>query len=359
MGRKLPKVNPKLSYYALDSRLPYRAQEVQLRNTELHLLVKKLVAPLEPSMKGECDTRWFAIYLPLKRGGREIAVPMSVVLYKGKYFVAISKAGHFRVGRGGQEIDPFYRAVITEATRLLSIVKKEGVGVVSKLVPYDYRKGRVKGKYIVGEGAPKTMLRGKREEILKQYQEHSAKNLKAAGGCSLNEYLNTAAVCYAAAYGRSTEGMEPQDAYWAWADKRHGGMLDIKNRDSRRAFSRWYHSGQSAGSHPFEIVFSWRDHGIHMYPPTKHNEWRYGLRVTNLAYAEDFIKMLRGLVEKGVPFQAYDLRDVLDYLTGEAYFTVNEYSDLSFDYIPGREYRKKYFKKITWEPLELPKWRRI
>jgi hypothetical protein len=120
---------------------------------------------------------------------------------------------------------------------------------------------------------------------------------------------------------------------------------------------RWYRSYRWAGSHPFEIVFSWHRHGILLYPPSENNDWKYQLCVDNFAYARRYLKMLRALIEHGVSFTAPDLEKVLDYLTGESYFSVNVYDELSFDYIPSREYKQKYFKHIEWKPLEVPKFR--
>jgi hypothetical protein len=104
-------------------------------------------------------------------------------------------------------------------------------------------------------------------------------------------------------------------------------------------------------------VFSWIEHGIHLFPPAEHNGWKYGLRVTNLAYAGTFVRMAEALIEHEVPFTAHDLTKILDYLSGESWFSVNGGYDLatSFNYAPSREHRQKYFKHVEWEPLEMPK----
>ncbi|MCK4244294.1 MAG: hypothetical protein KAX20_01570 [Candidatus Omnitrophica bacterium] len=83
--------------------------------------------------------------------------------------------------------------------------------------------------------------------------------------------------------------------------------------------------------------------------------WRYSLRVTNYAYAEDFIRMVKALVKNEIPFIAQNLEEVLDYLAGETYFTVNDYSENSFFYIPSQEYKKKFFKYIEWDKLRILK----
>lgn len=346
------KVNPRIHH---DELLYYLSQgsPKKIKSTRHQELVKKLTGPIVPSQKDEYDTRWFCFYVPAKRSGREIAIPMSIVKYKNTFFVSLFKIGQFEVSRGKEPADDFYETVLREAIRLLRLMKSARGKVVERLVPYDYRVGRIKGKYVM----EKTMTEGEKEKILKSYLEHQTKNLTADGGCSLDEYLDVAATCYQGAFGKKVSEKKPLDMYRRYADGRHGGMLEIKDRGSRKEFMRWYKGGRWAGSHPFEIVFSWHRHGIHLYPPTEDNGWNYNLRVTNYAYAGVFLKMVRALIEHGIPFTASGLEDVLNYLTGETYFSVNEYSEHMFDYFPSREYRQKYFRHIEWEPLELPKWK--
>jgi hypothetical protein len=193
--------------------------------------------------------------------------------------------------------------------------------------------------------------------IKKRYAAHKRKK-KRMLGCSLNEYLEVATICYRAAYktGR-TKDKTPRELYQVFADGRHGGMLNIEDGDSREAFAKWYDSGVWAGSRPFEIVFSWREHGIHLYPPRKHNGWRHGLRVTNYAYAETFIKMVDTLIYHKVPFATHDLEDVLDYLTGEYYLSVNSYGRGTLPvFISSKEERG--FKHVEWQPLKVVKFRK-
>ncbi|OQX18239.1 MAG: hypothetical protein BWK75_06795 [Candidatus Altiarchaeales archaeon A3] len=108
------------------------------------------------------------------------------------------------------------------------------------------------------------------------------------------------------------------------------------------------------GSHPYDIVFSWHKHGIHLYYPYEHNP-NYFLRATNYAYAKDFIKMAENLINEWVAFVADDLEDVLNFLSREKYWTVNDYDELHFDYIPSKEYKDKYLKHIKWDELKIVK----
>ncbi len=144
--------------------------------------------------------------------------------------------------------------------------------------------------------------------------------------------------------------------YKKWADGRDGGMLSIKDRDNKKEFMDWMGSGKDAGAHPFEIVFSWHRHGIHLYPPSSHEPY-YHLRVTNYAYATEFVKMAKALIKENVPFRAHEFKNVLDYLAGETYFTVNGHEELNFRYIPSREYKRKFFRHIEWDKIKIPEWK--
>ena len=199
------------------------------------------------------------------------------------------------------------------------------------------------------------IIKREKTKILQDYQQHLKKNLKILK-ISLNDYLAVAALCYQAVYKKKAENLSPLQMYKKWADGRDGGMLSLKNWNSKRKFMDWHKNSKWVGSHPFEIVFSWHRHGIHLYPPSLYNSWRYSLRVTNYAYAENFIEMVKALIENKVSFIAQNLEEVLDYLTGETYFTVNEYSDNSFFYTPSQEYKKKFFKHIEWDELKILKW---
>ena len=110
------------------------------------------------------------------------------------------------------------------------------------------------------------MSQKEKKRILFQYNRHVTKQRGLEKGCSLNEYLNTAAICYRAAYPSKTKEKTLLDMYNRFADGRHGGMLDIKNKNSKKGFMQWYNGCRWIGAHPFEIVFSWHEHGIHLYP---------------------------------------------------------------------------------------------
>lgn len=286
--------------------------------------------------------------MPVRRSGRRISIPLWIMKYKQDFYANFRFLGMLKISKGKEEVREEYKTIFEEAIRFSSVIKATKGEIVKKTAPYDFRIGKVKGKYIMDEVMPKR----EKARLSNLYEKHQGKNLEIAD-ISLNDYLNTAAVCYRAAYEKA-RGLSPLEMYNRWADGRHGGMLDIKDFDSKEEFIGWKKGGKWVGSHPYEIVFSWHRHGIHLYPPdVDYGKPRYSLRVTNYAYAPDFIRMAKALIKNRIPFQARDLQDVLDFLSGEKYWTVNDYDDLRFLYIPSREYKNLYFKHIEWKELKI------
>jgi hypothetical protein len=230
-------------------------------------------------------------------------------------------------------------------------VIKSDEKILEKLIPYDIYTGKVKGSYIL----EKLLSKKSEEKLLKDYFQLIEKNQEIKE-ISLNDYLRTASICYRSAYGKKAESLSHLQMYKKWADGRDGGMLSIKDWDDRKEFKDWLDSGGETAGHPFEIVFSWHRHGIHLYPPSS-DDPHYHLRVTNYAYATEFVKMAKALIKENVPFRAHDFKNVLDYLAGETYFTVNGYDEHNFHYIPSQEHKKKFFRHIGWDEIKIPKWK--
>lgn len=345
--------NPKISSAELEWAIDRRdAQKIE--STRVYNLLKKLVNGVEPTFQDKFDTKWNDFYIPFKRSGRVIAMPLALAMYEKKFYAFLFRAPYVEVTKGktNDERTSLYSLMFEEALKLEKIIKKQGIEILETLVPYDYRTGTILGKYVF----EKIMDVKEKTRLLEEFKQHENKNLVVEEIC-LNDYLETASTCYKASYLEKTRKLTPLEMYKKWADGRHGGMLDIKNASSKEEFTHWQEHGAWMGSHPFEIVFSWHRHGIHLYPPRKETK-KYALRVTNYAYARDYVKMADALMKKEIAFQPMDFQEVLDYLSGETLFKVNEYDEHSFDYIPSREYRKKYFKHIKWDELTHPKFKK-
>ncbi|PIU50848.1 hypothetical protein COS91_07550 [Candidatus Desantisbacteria bacterium CG07_land_8_20_14_0_80_39_15] len=343
---------PKINFYELEYFLKKGTFEIKINNDHVYNSVEKLISLPFTSRKDKFEERWECFYLPAKRNGRLITIPFEVLEYKGEFFLLFHLLGNLHIRKGKEKVEKIYNEIFKEVSKFIPFIKAN-VKVLEKTVPYDFRKGKIKGKYVLERLIPTR----EKEEVLKNYQQHLKKDLKMPGN-SLNNYLHVASLCYKAAYGKKAEKLSPEQAYKKWADGRDGGMLSIKNWDSKKEFKNWYESRRWAGSHPFEIVFSWHRHGIHLYPPSASNSLKYLLRVTNYAYAENFVWMAKVLIKNKIPFIAPDLEDVLNYLAGETYFTVNGYSEHNFSYIPSTEYKKLYFPYIEWDELKLLHWKR-
>lgn len=340
------KFKPKLTHWDIDYFL--HGNEKAIKNSRIYSAAKKLASKAHPTFKDEYDTKWEYFYLPIRRRGT-ICVPLGLMKYRGEFFAFFRPSFKtIRISRGKEEAEDFYLDVFRETLRFLPLIKKHGTPLLERLVPYDIRAGKIKGRYVL----EKPMSLKEKERLLSIYKQHMEKSLKLPS-VSLNEYLEAAAVCYRAAFGKKTEGLKPAEMYKRWADGRDGGMLSIADKDGKEGFEQWHKKGGWTIGHPFEIVFSWHRHGIHLYPPSEDRP-HFSLRVTNYAYAGAFLQMLEALIEKNIPFQANAIEDVLNYLTGETYFTVNEYDEHFIHYIPSREHRKLYFKHVEWEEIKLP-----
>ncbi len=350
----LSEFNPKLTYseieYLTGDRMSLQGKKIE--NTSVYNLVRELTDQAFPSYEDRYDRKWFDFYLPLRRSGKMISLPFGIVEYKKEFFIGFQGLGHLQVKRGRAKVEEEYQTLFKEALRFVPLIKKTKPKILEKTVPHDIRTGKILGKYIMEKLMPKK--EGKK--ILPDYQRHLEKELKVVQ-ISLNDYLETAAVCYQAAYEDKTKGLSPPEMYKRWADGRDCGMLEIKDKKSKRAYAYWLKHKSHCGGHPFEIIFSWHEHGIHLYPSDTERPY-YMLEVTNYAYAKDFIEMVNALIKQEIPFQAGGLEEVVNYLSGETYFRVNEFSEHMFHYIPSQEYKRLYFRHIEWDELKVPGWKK-
>lgn len=292
----------------------------------------------------------------MKRKSRIICTPIWVMLYRSLYhvwFLGINNAsGYLVVGKGNDELFGDYNLFIDEAIRFIPLLKETENKIIERTYPYDYRQGKIRKKYFYNK--EKLMTETERNEIETAYGKHLEKKL-TLGEVSLNDYLNTAAICYRGAFKEKAGGMTPLEMYRSWADNRHFGMLDIEP-DSKKEFMEWLITCGSRGSHPFEIVYSHVNAGIHLYPPEDKYPF-YRLSIANNHFSEPFIHMVVNLVEHNVPFETYHLEESLNYLTGESVVEVNGNGLDAFHYYPSREYREKYFPYIQWEEINVLKWK--
>lgn len=345
---KTYKFKPGINFYEAEYYLDRQSlNPIVIKNSEIFNMVKGLTKQARFSYKDKSEKRWEDFYLPLKRAEKQICIPFNVVKYKNEFFCYFFRLGSLHIKKGNKETEKIFKKIFQEAIGFVRVVKSAEEEIFERIVPYDFRTGKIQGKYVLNKLLPQK----EKIKILNDYNCHVENTIKT-DGCSLNEYLQTASICYKAAFGRKAARLKPLDMHKRWADNRDGGMFSIKDWDSKSEFQNWYNSEKWAGSHPFEIVFSWHEHGIHLYPLSPHNLWRYSLRVTNYAYASGFIKIVKALIKNKIAFIGENLQEVLDCLAGESYFTVNDYSGNFFFYSHSKEDKKKYFKHIQWDKLK-------
>jgi hypothetical protein len=278
---------------------------------------------------------------------------MAVILSEERFFLSFSRS-NVEVCKG-KEKNEFYLGLIEQTLEFSRILKKDP-GILAKTIPYDIRTGRVLGKYVLKDLIPEDqelLSADQVGEMLKLYRAHVERETRSRR-VSLDDYLNTAALCYKAAFGSRTDGLSAEQMYKSWADGRDCGMLEIKNKRSKKDFSHWLDYKSRCGGHPFEIVYSQAGHGIHLLPPYTENP-HYVLKVTDYSYAMRFLEMCKVLIRTGIPFKAHKLEAVLDYLSGQSYFTVNAYAEHDISYGPG--YRN-LLRHIIWDEPKIVKWKR-
>jgi hypothetical protein len=331
--------------------------EQKIYNDAFYAKIEELTGKAFPSFKDKFDTKWQYFYLPMKRKGRLICTPFYIGLYESVYYVSFygfSALGYLAVDKGNTELYEDYPLFIDEAIRFIPLLKETNNKIIERTFPNDLRRGKVQGKYIYEK--ENLMPEEERNEIETAYKKHLEKKLSVKE-ISLNDYFNTAAICYQAIYKEEKiKDLTPREMYQKFADRRHGGMLDIKDPNSKKKYTQWHNSGDWSGQHPFEIVYSFIHLGIHLFPPDQ-NQPSYRLSVSNKLLTGPFVRMAFALVKHNVPFEAFRLEEGLDYLTGESFADVNVIGLDTFHYYPSRENRKKYFPHIQWDEIEVVNWK--
>lgn len=336
---------PKYTFSQLQLFLPQRFESQTIQDSRLYKALNKLTKKAFPTEKSHCEKRWSDFYIPFKRRDYFILVPITIILYDKRFFLSFQHS-QVEVCKGNNKND-FFLGLINQTLEFSRIIKKNP-DIVIESVPYDIRTGRVLGKYVLENLLPAE----KKAKILKLYNDHLKREEKLH--CiSLNDYLNTAALCYKASFGNKTNSLSAEQMYKKWSDGRDCGMLEIKNKKSSKDFNYWLNNKSHCGGHPFEIVYSWHGHGIHLFPPYQNKPY-FTLTVTNYNYAMSFLEMIKTLIRNRTPFKAHELEIVLSYLSGESYFTVNVYDKHCIFYCAEN---RKLFKYIEWDKPNLLKWK--
>ena len=245
---------PKIHYSDIEYYL-HIFEERQVENDKVYALAEELTNLAYPTYEDHVDKRWEYFYIPVERNSKTIAIPIWIMEYNKEFFVIVQSFGSFRIKKGDKDTEKFYRStkkfyhnIISETLRFVPTLKKDET-ILKRMIPYDIRTGKIKGHHILEN----LLSQDRKKIILQDYEKHIEKSLQITD-ISLNEYLNVAAICYKSAYKKQerlklqSENLSNLEMYKKWADGRDGGMLSIKDGDSKKEFSEWYHSGEHAGS---------------------------------------------------------------------------------------------------------------
>ncbi len=346
----MTKFKPKISYDEVLFYLERRSLEsIKIRNDYVYELVKKLTS-MAYHEKLYGDLIWEEFYLPIKLYGKLRLAPFTIRKYKQTFFVFFFRLGILEIKKGKTKVENFYKEMFKEVLKYVPILKKHPQ-ITEKLVPYYFRKGKIKAKWVMESTMPKKEA----EKILKEYEDLIKRN-KKVDRISLNDYLKVAGICYKAAFKEKAKDMNNFEMYKKWADGRDCGMLEIRDKYSKKEFMEWLNNKAHCGGHPFEIVFSWTKHGVLLYPPYLEKPY-FTICFSNYAYAETYAKMISALIKNRICFRAPDLKDALEFLTGEKYLSVNEYGEdfvttVFYSHCPSE---RKLFKHIEWEKMKVVK----
>jgi len=358
-GVKEKKDNNVLTYEELahllkSESLSDSVKPISIKSTQLYTRVKELTEMAYPTQVNPRDKRWNYFYVPLRYHGKNAAIPVGIMEYNSSYYIYFpsnESLKPLRVTKGNNRHRAVYDKVIASAAEFLpSLVDTKSL---ENMVPYEFRTGKIKSKYILGE----QLIKEEAEKILKEYEEHikHIDELPMAGASiSLNDYLRVVHIAYEAVYGE-VKKLSPIEAYEYLSGFWHGGVFDIKDPGSVEEFNKWL-SNTSTSSRAFEIT-GFRLDGISLVPPMPKSEHSSGekyfvILVGSSVYYEMYLAMLKTLMQEKVPVIAPQLREVLEYLTGESYLLVNRHGSESISY---RDVRPEYFAYIEWDPLEVVK----
>ena len=105
------------------------------------------------------------------------------------------------------------------------------------------------------------------------------------------------------------------------ADMRHGGLTEI-DQESPEAFRDWYHSGQKAGAHPWEICRGGNSTHISLMLSERGKDWVFSLAGSSVVRVAETARMASALYRKKVPFHLWDGKEILEMVRGKDYIGI-------------------------------------
>jgi len=345
-------------------------------DTDLYNKVENLTRKIYSKRQFKSDIRWEGLYVPVNSRGKEICIPLFIMKLKNNYFLHVDKVGSIIISTKEfatrENLPNLGSAVIIDSneTKEYRVTKNLVLSLdgflpelnkpkaIEKRVPYEYRGGKIKRKYVVSHRDLMGELTKK--QIFRSYRRHLRK-VRSVDRISLNEYLHTAAIAYRALYPefRDKNSLEMYDSR---ADFRHGGMLDIKDANSKDEYTNWLVSSTWSGSHPFEIIAGYRTIGICLDPPRKNKylpqeeSGYYTLSAGGASYHKTLVDILSAFIKRKAPVRAAGLKEILNYLTGKTFLRIDEFwSDETVPYSTLKQ--RRLLSKVVWDRLSFAKLR--
>lgn len=250
----------------------------------------------------------------------------------------------------GDNPEKYWIDVIAQVSRRLRAALKNLAQynrMVEARLPISCRTGKIQRALTWSKGEKP----GLTERTLRSFErlEPSARRTPPLEKVALADYLATAAIAYDAAF-KNLVALSPLEKYKSRADGRHGGMLDLPEKDAK-SFTQWLESRRWSGSHPWEIVRG-NPHGIMLSPRrnSKTASWSYVLSVHAKGWYVSTVEMAIALAKCAVPFEFLDSARVVAILRGSDMVDVGSgLSAVSYDEI--RAVRPDSLKHIQWDPI--------
>ena len=106
------KIKPKVHFYELKYYLDEnRLNPLTIENSAIYNLVKNLTDKVYCSFEDKYDKRWEDFYLPLKRSGKEISIPFTIVEYEKDFFCHFPRLDTLRIKRGNRKPEEIFKKI--------------------------------------------------------------------------------------------------------------------------------------------------------------------------------------------------------------------------------------------------------
>jgi hypothetical protein len=195
---------------------------------------------------------------------------------------------------------------------------------IAENLPLQKRVGKIK-RMDIWQGV-KDAIRPDKElgaENLKKFEQviNSLDESRIIKKMTANDFFRFCEIGYDANeyFKDANKNLSPVEKYKAFADMRHGGLLDI-DTDSPEAFKNWYEGGGWAGAHPWEICRGGNTTHVSLQVARAGEGWK--LYLEGFYRAVEVAKMAIALFENDVPFVLYKSDAMLRMLKGSDYLGI-------------------------------------